>query len=391
MPNTKRARKLAFIDDFNIFSTDVITPPLFAQLTSRHGLDVRCLVPTYRKGANTNGIPPGAVEFVWNSANYPFKIFSTLRKENRKEVMLFLEQGTFGPPPALLLLPFLILLCRLAGCRILINLQGIVPLDDFKDAIEILIPRTRIPRASLKAVLFAVYSSTFKLADQIQVYAPTFGRWVLEYGDFREKLRLVSAGVADPQPHKAPPSISSQYILAFGHVVRRKGLDDAVVAWSEIHALYPNLKLVIAGSTSKDPEYVDRLRSLISTNNLSMAVQMVGAVSMEAMHALFDNCLAVIFPYIYSDSASGPVCTALQHRKPVIASKVGLFKDLFANGGAVFCDPRNPNSIADAVSSLLNSRELMTEVSSKISDLAKSLNWVNVGDRFFELLSEVDD
>lgn len=394
---TGRRVRLGVIDDFNVFATGVFTPRLIQKLEEKCNYDVLCYLPKYRSHNQLIGIDRSKVRFVWGQLNYPLVLFRALRKDQRQILMMPLEQKTMGSTVAsLFLVPFFLAICRLSGIKTVINLQGLFPLDEFSEAVDNLLPKTRIPKSIMKIGIFTIYYFIFKTADRVQVFAKTFGNWVLQYGNFRSKIQLVNFGVdaegicsvASLRPEVYPSLRNRDYVLAYGYVVPRKGLDFLVDAWSEVHSKYPNALLVIAGSTSKDPLYVSELEQKISNSNLGNSVLITGYVPSWVEDGLFHDAVCSVFPYSFSDSLSGPLCTALAVGTPIVASNIGLFSDLFRQGGALLYTPRDTYSLVEALLTVLGSKAMREKLSQESKRVASSLDWNIVGEEYCHFFDE---
>jgi glycosyltransferase involved in cell wall biosynthesis len=322
--------KIGIVDDHNIYSTTVYTPPLFRKM-SDEGNDVICYCPKYRASEKS----PIPVKNLWGPFSFPFSLFKALRNDRREIVLIPLEQQTFGANPiSLLLVPFFLGLCRLGKMRILINLQGLIPLSSFRDSYAKLLPETKILWWIAKGFCELVYPLIFRLANEIQVFSEGFGDAVLEYGDFFDKLVCVSAGVEE----KELPRTTGDYFLAFGFVAPRKGLEYLVKAWQNINA-----DLIIAGRTDKDPVYAMKIKRLAGGDS---RITFIENVSNEYAEKLVCQAKALIFPYVYCDSISGPLLMAQSYKKPILASDIGIFHD---TPGAILFEPANYNAIIQAV------------------------------------------
>jgi glycosyltransferase involved in cell wall biosynthesis len=376
-----------------VFATGVFTPHLIQKLEEECDYDVICYLPKYRSNFPLVNVDRSRVRFVWGPLSYPFSLFKSLRRDRRQVVVIPLEQRTMGPTVfSLLLLPLFLAICRFSGMKIVINLQGLLPLGEFSTALDTLVPNTKVPKRFVKVGIFSIYNLIFSTANRIQVFAKTFGVWVQQYGKFGEKIQLVKFGVQRPSPKSCtssrPQFLDCDYVLAYGYVVPRKGLEVLVDAWIEVHSKYKKTLLVIAGSTDKDPAFANRLKQRIKNANLGDSVLLTGYVSSLEEWQLFEGCTCAVFPYLFSDSFSGPLCTALACRVPIVAAKVGFFADLFANGGSLLYSPKDVHSLTQTLLDLLDSKELRNKLRLESEVVASSLDWDLVGAEYCRFINE---
>jgi phosphatidylinositol alpha-1,6-mannosyltransferase len=83
-----------------------------------------------------------------------------------------------------------------------------------------------------------------------------------------------------------------RYILSLGRLVRRKGMDLAIRAFSEIAGAAPDLILVIAG----DGPEAAALRALVNSLHLDSRVRFLGEVSESTKRALLQGCGFFLMP-----------------------------------------------------------------------------------------------
>ncbi|TKJ41556.1 hypothetical protein CEE37_03045 [candidate division LCP-89 bacterium B3_LCP] len=141
--------------------------------------------------------------------------------------------------------------------------------------------------------------------------------------------------------------ISGRMLLFFGLIRPYKGLDVAIEAFSELGPQYNDLKLWVAGEFWEDGA---RYRSLIEKYGLQNRVIIEpGYFSDEDLAERICASDGVILPY-KSATGSGVLANAFAMDRPVIATRVGCFKEMVqpdVNG--VLCEPDNAESLATAI------------------------------------------
>lgn len=384
--------KIAIIDNYNIYATDVFTPHLVEELKG----DIICYVPRYRSDLPTGSIPKRIVKPIWGQFDFPFSLFKALRKDRRNVVFFPLEEVTMGNTGiSLMLIPLMLLLFRLSSCKVILNLQGAIPIRiGFSNSIKRLIPNTRVPSSLLQIAIFSIYYYTFSLSDQIQVFSRTFAQRVLEYGRFLKKIRLVDFGVgrlAEKTAFRSSGkfqllSKGNQCFLSFGYVVPRRGLDILLRSWAQARKNKSDGILMLAGDTKRNPKYVEELRHLTAELGIEDSVVFTGTIASDEIDELFENSDCVIFPYVYSDSLSGPLCTALQHHKPIIATNIGIFSD-FKNE-ILLCDPEDVDSLARGIE-MAYDKDILNSLLESSAKIASRLDWKKVALQYAKLLNEV--
>lgn len=143
-------------------------------------------------------------------------------------------------------------------------------------------------------------------------------------------------------------------ILAPGNLMRRKGVDTAIVALQYL----PATELVIAGGPEHGPPEDDaearRLRWAAEEAGVSERVLMPGRTAHDAMPALYRASDAVVCTPWYEPSGTAAL-EAMACGVPVVASAVDCLKDLVDDGvTGRLLEEASPETVAAAVEPYLN-------------------------------------
>ncbi|MHB8626242.1 MAG: glycosyltransferase family 4 protein [Aggregatilineales bacterium] len=153
------------------------------------------------------------------------------------------------------------------------------------------------------------------LLDQALTLAP----------DLKTKAQVVHNGVNVAQFMSATPyNHPRRYLLGIGQLVKHKGFDLLVAAFSQIADVWPEVDLLLAGD---GPEH-DALNRQIQAAQLDGRVHLLGSVDHHQVAALMRGSLAVIIP-----SRREPFgivgLEAMASGRPIIASRIdGLVEAL---------------------------------------------------------------
>jgi D-inositol-3-phosphate glycosyltransferase len=138
-------------------------------------------------------------------------------------------------------------------------------------------------------------------------------------------------------------------LLAAGRLLRRKGIDAAIAALTDL----PGAELVIAGGPAEGPVDSDpeaaRLRWVAHECGVSDRVLMPGKVAHDAMPALYRSADVVVCTPWYEPFGMVPL-EAMACGVPVVASAVGGMKDTVEDGvtGTLVRD-HGPAAVAAAI------------------------------------------
>ena len=141
---------------------------------------------------------------------------------------------------------------------------------------------------------------------------------ILSRGDQRKK-----------KVQERDPNSNTLSALLFGHIKRYKGVFELIKAIGLARKrLGTSLKLTIAGKL-----YVDQssIRALISNCHVDDTISVrAGFMPDDTLDTLLHNADIILFPYSMVD-ASGALLKALPYGKAIIATRVGLFKEILTN------------------------------------------------------------
>jgi glycosyltransferase involved in cell wall biosynthesis len=164
--------------------------------------------------------------------------------------------------------------------------------------------------------------------------------------------------------------------LFFGYLREYKGLDLLLDAWPAVAAARPHARLVIAG----DPVRLEapRREALVAAAVSVGAVHRFGYVPFADVPRYFAAADVLVLPYRHV-SQSGVLYAALALGVPVVATRVGAFPEVLADGeNALLVAPEDPAAIATAVTRLLGDADLRRRLSDGGRRVAEAHSWPNV-------------
>jgi glycosyltransferase involved in cell wall biosynthesis len=158
---------------------------------------------------------------------------------------------------------------------------------------------------------------------------------LLRLGVAADRINVVPHGPLLPMrataavsPRLAPAEGGVRTLLVFGEIKPYKGIDVLLRAAARLSpAVAAGWRLVIAGRERCD---LTGLRALAKASRVPVEWR-VGFVPDAAITPLFLSADLVVFPYRQVD-ASGALMLALPFGVPVVASRVGVFRELIEEG-----------------------------------------------------------
>jgi glycosyltransferase-like protein len=199
--------------------------------------------------------------------------------------------------------------------------------------------------------------------------------WMTVSGLWRDRLRDefgIKASVCGngvdcqrfrPEPDGHEPKLrrrlglgAGPIFLAVGGIEERKNTIRILDAFVQIVAMRPDAELVIAGgATLLDHDLYQRAfsRRLAEAGVLGKSVRLTGVIADADMPRLYRLATALVFPSV-KEGFGLCVLEGLASGLPVIASGTEPFVSYLLADDAIWCDPLNVTTIADAMALALS-------------------------------------
>jgi glycosyltransferase involved in cell wall biosynthesis len=166
-------------------------------------------------------------------------------------------------------------------------------------------------------------------------------------------------------------------VLSFGFIREDKGFEYLIDAFSRISK--KNCLLVIAGSprSNEDKVYLNSLMELSESLGIKDKVIFdLRYVPDNELKGYIDAADVIVFPYLRSVGASGPLHYAISRGKPVIATGIGYMSTM--KNIIVLVHPKDSMGLANAISKLLTDRGFTEKIKTRELEYAKAHDWTRV-------------
>ncbi len=232
-------------------------------------------------------------------------------------------------------------------------------------------------RRPVLRTMWPLYRQVYLKADRIKVISRFIERLAREIG-YTKDIAIIPNGVdvakfsAPTSPEKAAElkarygkKTGDVFLFTASRLVLSRGVEDAIGA---LEYLPPHVKLLIAG----DGEDMEKLEHIAHGLNLAERVIFAGHVSHRELPALLHISDVFVRPSLIEGMGSAFI-EAFAAGVPVVATAVGGIPDFLTDGiTGVFCEARDPKSVAAAVKRyiedpaltariVLNAKKLATE------------------------------
>lgn len=164
-------------------------------------------------------------------------------------------------------------------------------------------------------------------------------------------------------------------VLCFGLIEERKGIAPLIEAFGQMLAKGSPATLLIMGKALTDTA---PYHAAIAAPEMGGAtrVQIIDRYAdFEEMNHLFAAARVVVLPYV-SGWNSGVLASAYGYGRPVVATSVGGFDEVVADGTTgLLVPPSDPKALADAVSRILSDPALETHLAQGAARRGSAASW----------------
>jgi glycosyltransferase involved in cell wall biosynthesis len=198
--------------------------------------------------------------------------------------------------------------------------------------------------------------------------------------DLGERGSVIPNGVdlRSFQPAPAPFAHPRPYILSLGRLVREKGIDVLIEAYSRLGCRRTGVDLIIAGEGPEEASLKELARQLEISEN----VIFVGRADRQMVAQLF--CGAEVFVLASRHEPFGIVnLEAMAAGTPIVATSVGGVPELLADGRyGVLVPPEDSEALSTAISDLLSSTDRVASLVAAGRERVTTFTWSHVTDQY---------
>jgi len=145
------------------------------------------------------------------------------------------------------------------------------------------------------------------------------------------------------------------YILFYGRITPYKGIEYLLEAMDKVHEVYPNVKLIIAGSGKLyfDKSQCDKREYVTLINKF---------IELDELSTLIKNSKFVVCPYTEA-TQSGVVASVLALDTPIIVTRVGALPEMIDEGETGYVvSPKNSTALTEYILRMLSSDENINQM-----------------------------
>jgi glycosyltransferase involved in cell wall biosynthesis len=235
------------------------------------------------------------------------------------------------------------------------------------------------------------YGELLRSADAIIVHTAHAKLRLEQRGVVSNRIAIIAHGilgepganVGAPRPGKKQGEIIR--ILLFGRLKPYKGIDVLVEALGQLpENLRKRVEALVIGEPFFDISQIEgRAADLGLADCIKFEPRRVSDAEVEDLIEYAD---VLIFPYRQID-ASGVLFMALNHRKPVIASRVGAFEEIvLETGNGILVAPDDSHSLAQAITRIVTDPITLSDLRTAAEKIdLDRFSWTAIAQRTIEL------
>jgi glycosyltransferase involved in cell wall biosynthesis len=152
---------------------------------------------------------------------------------------------------------------------------------------------------------------------------------------------------------------SEEYLIYPANFWRHKNHETLFSAFSKYkkQCTAQSLKLICPGVLNEHASY---LKEILKNEQLIDDIILPGYITHEELSILMQSCFAMIYPSLY-EGFGIPIAEAMVNDKPVICSRTTSLPEV-AGEAALYCDPNNPEEMANLILQLQTDNALQKEL-----------------------------
>jgi glycosyltransferase involved in cell wall biosynthesis len=240
-------------------------------------------------------------------------------------------------------------------------------------------------RRALNAVALVIVTGTATLALLADYRLAADKVVVVEPGTERSALE----GAAFRQPTCGPPTGGPHIrLLSVATVHAGKGHELLVAALARLK--HRSWELTCAGSLTRDPVTVERVRTALVGADLEQRVSLAGELDEEQLRRAYDRADVFVLATL-QETYGMAVAEALAHGLPVVATTTGAIPELVGTEAGILVPPGDVTALADALDRVVGDAELRARLAGGACRAAERLpTWEQAAHRLSAALGSLE-
>lgn len=172
------------------------------------------------------------------------------------------------------------------------------------------------------------------------------------------------------------------YIFYVGAIHPRKNIKTLIEAFELFASENKEVDLLIAGRLAWQN---DALKNIYENSAVKDRIKLLGYVSDESLTSILSHAMLFVYPSLL-EGFGLPILEAFHAEVPVISSNVTSMPEVAGNA-AILVDPKSKKELAQAIKSLVDSKELRSALVEKGKVQREKFSWDRAAGKVYELIS----
>jgi len=178
--------------------------------------------------------------------------------------------------------------------------------------------------------------------------------------------------------------LSSEFILAVGHLEPRKNYHLLIKALKNLHSKGEFLHLLIIGNNSGE---LDSITQMVESLGLSEYVKILNGITDQELKVIYKLAKLFVFPSSY-EGFGIPILEAMGSDCPLVVSDIPVFREIIGNKGVYF-DYSDFESIANTIKDILASNNRRMDLIEYGTKRVKDFEFIEISKNLQKLYKEV--
>jgi glycosyltransferase involved in cell wall biosynthesis len=208
---------------------------------------------------------------------------------------------------------------------------------------------------------------------------------ILAYENFNSNIFIVVHAAAKTLPYvedgtkrlkSIHPNLTPQkYFLHVGVLEKRKNLTTLIEAFSEVHKIHLDYKLVLVGNKSFKKNLDDEANIIetIRRLNLKESIFILGYLEVEDLASIYQSAFAYVFPSL-NEGFGLPVLEAFNALIPLISANNSCLPEV-AGDAAVYFNPYHVNELSQCMQELIDDPAMVLALKEKGKNRLNQFSW----------------
>jgi glycosyltransferase involved in cell wall biosynthesis len=181
-----------------------------------------------------------------------------------------------------------------------------------------------------------------------------------------------------------PDTLNEINLMAFGKFGTYKKVEVLIEASKILQAKYPNIKFTTTIAGTDNPNVKGYLDSIQKQNADNKNLVFTGYVPEEKVAEIFQESTFIIFPYTTTTGSSGILHQAGSYARACILPKIDDLERVVEEEGyaGAYFEVENPQSMVDAIASLIDNPIIRTQIEDKNYAAAQGLPMTALADMY---------